>query len=114
MEQSPRTLVGLPSEGEGHTFESCRVRHFGTELGHAKTRRFYAFSGDEHTQKHARKVPISLCTVTRPTAAIKRSAVCASPVLHDPSPNRHRKKEGTSKSRLRADPRRLVSECHRD
>jgi hypothetical protein len=23
----------LPSEGKGHTFESCRVRHFGTELG---------------------------------------------------------------------------------
>jgi hypothetical protein len=24
------------SEGKGHTFESCRVRHFGTELGTAK------------------------------------------------------------------------------
>ncbi|WP_407117513.1 hypothetical protein [Bradyrhizobium sp. LMG 9283] len=23
----------LPSEGEGHTFESCRVRHFRTKLG---------------------------------------------------------------------------------
>ena len=23
----------LPSEGKGHTFESCRVRHFGTKLG---------------------------------------------------------------------------------
>jgi hypothetical protein len=26
----------LPSEGEGHTFESCRVRHFGAELGTPK------------------------------------------------------------------------------
>jgi hypothetical protein len=24
------------SEGKGHTFESCRVRHFGTELGTPK------------------------------------------------------------------------------
>jgi hypothetical protein len=26
----------LPSEGKGHTFESCRVRHFGTKLGTPK------------------------------------------------------------------------------
>jgi hypothetical protein len=26
----------LPSEGKGHTFESCRVRQFGTELGTPK------------------------------------------------------------------------------
>jgi hypothetical protein len=26
----------LPSEGKGHTFESCRARHFGTELGTPK------------------------------------------------------------------------------
>jgi long-subunit acyl-CoA synthetase (AMP-forming) len=25
----------LPSEGKGHTFESCRVRHFRTNLGTA-------------------------------------------------------------------------------
>jgi hypothetical protein len=24
--------LALPSEGEGHTFESCRVRHFGTDF----------------------------------------------------------------------------------
>src|SRR6185312_13510642 len=26
----------LPSEGKGHTFESCRARHFGTKLGTPK------------------------------------------------------------------------------
>src|SRR5260370_15627328 len=26
----------MPSEGKGHTFESCRVRHFGTKLGTPK------------------------------------------------------------------------------
>ena len=29
-----------PSEGEGHRFESCRVRHFGTELGPPNTADF--------------------------------------------------------------------------
>jgi hypothetical protein len=33
---SPTVVVALPSEGKGHTFESCRVRHFGTELGTPK------------------------------------------------------------------------------
>jgi hypothetical protein len=26
----------LPSEGKGHTFESCRVRHFSKEMGTLK------------------------------------------------------------------------------
>jgi hypothetical protein len=32
--------LALPSEGKGHTFESCRVRHFGAKLGTSKPAAF--------------------------------------------------------------------------
>ncbi|QRG08961.1 hypothetical protein EZH22_12205 [Xanthobacter dioxanivorans] len=39
-----------PSEGEGHTFESCRVRHFRTEIASAIARksRFSILSLEAH------------------------------------------------------------------
>jgi len=40
------------SEGEGHTFESCRVRHFGTELGTPKPAAF-AFSAATSVRRSA-------------------------------------------------------------
>ena len=42
-----------PSEGEGHTFEIVSGAPLRYRTGHAKTRRFCAFSGDERSQEHA-------------------------------------------------------------
>jgi hypothetical protein len=43
----------LALQGKAKTFESCRTRHFGTELGTPKPAVFALESSDESAQEHA-------------------------------------------------------------